>query len=225
MDSRETLLGVAPVGDPRRRAPPGGGRGRAVVPRLHPAPPLPADGDDAGAEHDAAAASAAAAATEASAELRTLAGGFGRVAPPPPPADAAGLRPGTAEGNVALAPRWRVSASAIFGTRTGYTRRHGDTPFVSAPNFSDSARRRRRFERGWWLSRRDERTYGRESRSQATHEDIRARLRKLAQLERTPPHPLTRAELALRTTLRKERGRRPLLRARRWTSCDAARRR
>jgi nuclear pore complex protein Nup88 len=110
LDSPEVLLGVAPVGDPLAEgllvAVDAGG----VAHGLHPSPPLPGGLDDddnggGGAKNAAAAAAAtaaAAAAAEASAELQALVGGPGG-APPAPPAGAAALRPGTVEGNTALA--------------------------------------------------------------------------------------------------------------------------
>ena len=148
MDSRETLLGVAPVGDPLAEglllAVDAAGRSFG----LHPAPPLPADGGDgdAGAEHDAAAASAAAARRRHPRNFaRSRAVSAARH--PRRPRTRLDFDRERRRGTRRSPPRWRVSASAIFGTRTGYTRRRGDTPFVSAPNFGDSARRRRRFER------------------------------------------------------------------------------
>ena len=215
MDSRETLLGVAPVGDPLAEglllAVDAAGRSFG----LHPAPPLPADGGDgdAGAEHDAAAASAAAAATEASAELRALASGFGG-APPAPPADAAGLRPGTAEGNAALA----AAVASLRERHLRYAHRVHAAARRHTVRLGAELRRQRAeaaaIREGLTaVSARRENLRARVARSRATHEDIRARLRKLAQLERTLPHPLTRAESALRTTLRANEDDVPLLRA------------
>jgi nuclear pore complex protein Nup88 len=49
--------------------------------------------------------------------------------------------------------------------------------------------------------------------SVANHEDIRERLRKLAEAERSLPHPLTRAESAFQTTLQANADDLPLLEA------------
>ena len=218
MDSREALLGVAPVGDPLAEglllAVDAAGRSFG----LHPAPPLPADGGDAGAdaaaaEDAASAASAASAAAEASAELRALAGGPGG-APPAPPADAAGLRPGTAEGNAALA----AAVASLRERHLRYAHRvHAATRRHSVRLGAELRRQRAEAaairEGLEAVAARRENLRARLARSRALHEDIRARLRKLAELERTLPHPLTRAEFALRTTLRANEDDVPLLRA------------
>jgi len=49
--------------------------------------------------------------------------------------------------------------------------------------------------------------------SVASHEEIRERLRKLAEAERSLPHPLTRAESAFKTTLQANADDLPLLEA------------
>ena len=61
--------------------------------------------------------------------------------------------------------------------------------------------------------RRREVLAGRIERGARRHEEARARLRALAELERELPHPLTRAEAAFRTTLRASEDDVPLLRA------------
>ena len=223
LDSPEVLLGVAPVGDPLAEglliAVDAAGKAHA----LHPAPSLPdglgsdglgADGV-ATASHDASAlaAAAAAAAAEASAELRALA--EGPTGPPvAPPAGASSLKPGSVEGNQALA----VAVASLKERHLRYAHRVHAAGRRHALRLGAEIRRQKAeaaaVRRGLQAVReRREHLAQRLEQTRAEHEAIRARLRKLAAAERSLPHPLTRAEAAFGTTLRASNDDIPLLRA------------
>jgi len=219
LDSQEVLLGVAPIGDPLAEgllvAVDAGG----MVHGLYPTPPLPGGmGDDehpGGAEgaENAATAAAAAAAAEASAELRALAGGpVG--ARPTPPAGAAALTPGTTEGNAAL-------AAAAAGLKERHLR-FAHRVHAAARRHSlrmGAAVRQQRAEASALRAgvvlvvERRESLAVKLACTRAAHEDIRGRLRALAEAERLLPHPLTRAESAFKITLQASADDVPLLRA------------
>ena len=223
MDGAEPLLGMAPVGDPLAEGlvltVDAGGIARG----LHPAPPPPADvaaetpALSAGADSDASLAASLAAAAEASAELRALAagpdGGKGGASAFLP-SGAAGLLAGTVEGNAALA-----SAAAALKARHlrfahrvhAAARRHGARLAAELERQRAEAKAIEEGVRA--VLRRREVLAGRIERGARRHEEARARLRALAELERELPHPLTRAEAAFRTTLRASEDDVPLLRA------------
>jgi len=223
MDGAEPLLGMAPVGDPLAEGlvltVDAGGTARG----LHPAPPPPADvaaetpALSAGADSDASLAASLAAAAEASAELRALAagpdGGEGGASTFLP-SGAAGLLAGTVEGNAALA-----SAAAALKARHlrfahrvhAAARRHGARLAAELERQRAEAKAIEEGVRA--VLRRREVLAGRIERGARRHEEARARLRALAELERELPHPLTRAEAAFRTTLRASEDDVPLLRA------------
>ena len=223
MDGAEPLLGMAPVGDPLAEGlvltVDAGGTARG----LHPAPPPPADvaaetpALSAGADSDASLAASLAAAAEASAELRALAagpdGGEGGASAFLP-SGAAGLLAGTVEGNAALA-----SAAAALKARHlrfahrvhAAARRHGARLAAELERQRAEAKAIEEGVRA--VLRRREVLAGRIERGARRHEEARARLRALAELERELPHPLTRAEAAFRTTLRASEDDVPLLRA------------
>ena len=145
LDSSRALLGVAPVGDPLAE-----GLVLAVdvagnAEALHPAPPLPPEGDADAAESAEAAETlrrSLAAAAEASAELRALAEGPADGADGVPAASGSRLTPGTPEGSGELArARWR-SRSGTCASRAACTRRAGATARGWAWRWR--ARRRRR---------------------------------------------------------------------------------
>ena len=223
MDGAEPLLGMAPVGDPLAEGlvltVDAGGTARG----LHPAPPPPADvaaetpALSAGADSDASLAASLAAAAEASAELRALAagpdGGEGGASAFLP-SGAAGLLAGTVEGNAALAS----AAAALKARHLRFAHRvHAAARRHGARLAAELARQRaeaKAIEEGVRaVLRRREVLAGRIERGARRHEEARARLRALAELERELPHPLTRAEAAFRTTLRASEDDVPLLRA------------
>ena len=215
MDSPEVLLGVAPCGDPLAEGLLLAVDATGAAYGLRPAPPLP-EGIDAGNEDeviDSAAASALAGGAEASAELRALAAG--PPGPPPaPPAGAAALKPGTIEGNAALA----AAAIALKERHLRYAHRvHAATKRHSLRLGAEIKRQRveaKVIREGLEaVLARKEILAAKIERSVANHEEIRERLRKLAEAERSLPHPLTRAESAFKTTLQANADDLPLLEA------------
>ena len=215
MDSPEVLLGVAPCGDPLAEGLLLAVDATGAAYGLHPAPPLP-EGIDANDDDDAVMSSASAALAgdaEASAELRALAAGPSGP-PPAPPAGAAALKPGTIEGNAALA----AAATALKERHLRYAHRvHAATKRHSLRLGAEL--RRQRVEANAIrdglesVRRRKEILAQKIGQSVANHEDIRERLRKLAEAERSLPHPLTRAESAFQTTLQANADDLPLLEA------------
>jgi nuclear pore complex protein Nup88 len=215
MDSPEVLLGVAPCGDPLAEGLLLAVDATGAAYGLHPAPPLP-EGIDATDDDDAVMSSAAAALAgdaEASAELRALAAGPSGP-PPAPPAGAAALKPGTIEGNAALA----AAATTLKERHLRYAHRvHAATKRHSLRLGAEL--RRQRVEANAIrdglesVRRRKEILAQKIGQSVANHEDIRERLRKLAEAERSLPHPLTRAESAFQTTLQANADDLPLLEA------------
>ena len=215
MDSPEVLLGVAPCGDPLAEGLLLAVDATGAAYGLRPAPPLP-EGIDAGNEDeaiDSAAASALAGGAEASAELRALAAG--PPGPPPaPPAGAAALKPGTIEGNAALA----AAAIALKERHLRYAHRvHAATKRHSLRLGAEIKRQRveaKVIREGLEaVVARKEILAAKIEQSVANHEEIRERLRKLAEAERSLPHPLTRAESAFKTTLQANADDLPLLEA------------
>ena len=219
VDGEDALLGVAAVGDPLAEGLLVAVDARGASKGLHPPPPLPVGVDDAdGAtkreDADAAArARATRAAAEASAELRALAAGPGG-GPFAPPADAAGLKPGTVEGNAALA----TAAAGLKERHLRYahrvhaaTRRH--TVRLAAEikrQRAEAAAVREGLEA---IAARRENLAEQLEQAREKHEEIRARLRALTKAERNLPHPLTRAEKAFATTLNAAGEDLPLLQA------------
>ena len=184
---------------------------------LHPAPPLPPEGDADAAESAEAAETlrrSVAAAAEASAELRALAEGPADGADGVPAASGSRLTPGTPEGNSELAR----AAMALkerhlrFAHRVhAACRRHGTRLGVEVARQKAEARVLREglasvLQRRETLARRLERAKG-------AHVDARERLRRLAEMERSFPRPATAAESAFRVTLRAAEEDAPLLRA------------
>ena len=216
MDSPEVLLGVAPCGDPLAEGLLLAVDATGAAFGLRPAPPLP-EGIDAGNEDEAIALKEAAAAlaggAEASAELRALAAG--PPGPPPaPPAGAAALKPGTIEGNAALA----AAAIALKERHLRYAHRvHAATKRHSLRLGAEIKRQRveaKVIREGLEaVLARKEILAAKIEQSIASHEEIRERLRKLAEAERSLPHPLTRAESAFKTTLQANADDLPLLEA------------
>jgi nuclear pore complex protein Nup88 len=217
LDSSRALLGVAPVGDPLAEglvlAVDVAGNAKA----LHPAPPLPPDGDADAAESAEAAETlrrSLAAAAEASAELRALAEGPADGADGVPAASGSRLTPGTPEGNgelaraaMALKERHLRFAHRVHAA----CRRHGTRLGVEVARQKAEARVLREglasvLQRRETLARRLERAKG-------AHADARERLRRLAEMERSFPRPATAAESAFRVTLRAAEEDAPLLRA------------
>ena len=220
LDSPCALLGVAPVGDPLAE-----GlvlaidvTGNAVG--LHPAPPLPPDSTDqtgtssSSSSQDTGYALSLAAAAEASAELNALSLGPGDFRSAVPVASGSDLKPGTVEGNAALARAatelkekhlrfaHRVhAATRRHGVRLGVEvqRQRGEAAVIRQGLQAVSARREA-------LARRLE-------RAKTAHTASRERLRKLAELEQVLPRPATAAESAFRTTLRATQDDAPFLRA------------
>ena len=216
MDSPEVLLGVAPCGDPLAEGLLLAVDATGAAYCLRPAPPLP-EGIDTGKEDeaaiDSAAASALAGGAEASAELRALATGPPGP-PPPPPAGAAALKPGTIEGNAALA----AAAIALKERHLRYAHRvHAATKRHSLRLGAEIKRQRveaKVIREGLEaVVARKEILAAKIEQSVANHEEIRERLRKLAEAERSLPHPLTRAESAFKTTLQANADDLPLLEA------------
>ena len=214
LDSDKTLLGVAPVGDPLAE-----GLVRAIdtsgqAVGLHPAPPLPPDAEDDDVESYEQLVSSSVAAAEASAELNSLAegpGGDTRVVPTESGSD---LKPGTVEGNAALAR----AASELkerhlrFAHRVhAATRRHGVRLGVEVKRQRVEAEVLR--DGLHFVLARREALARRLERAKAAHTEVRERLRKLAALERSLPRPATAAESAFRTLLTAAQDDAPLLRA------------
>ena len=131
-----------------------------------------------------------------------------------PPAGAAALKPGTIEGNAALA----AAAIALKERHLRYAHRvHAATKRHSLRLGAEIKRQRveaKVIREGLEaVVARKEILAAKIEQSVANHEEIRERLRKLAEAERSLPHPLTRAESAFKTTLQANADDLPLLEA------------